>query len=130
MGNRCNFVKKIERFSVNQFIFTNNLNLKRAAQQATIIFMIKSWKHKGIKKFYLSGDKSGVMADHARKLKVILQLLDAADSPEKLNLPGLGFHKLKGALKDFYSLTVSANWRVIFQFEEQDATLVNYIDYH
>jgi proteic killer suppression protein len=92
--------------------------------------MIKSWQHKGLKRFYLTGDKSGVIAEHAKKLKVILQLLDAADAPEKLNLQGLGFHKLQGKLKSFYSVTVRANWRVIFQFHEQDATLVNYIDYH
>lgn len=70
------------------------------------------------------------MAIHSRKLQVILQLLDAADSPEKLNLPGLGFHKLKGNLKNYYSVTVRANWRVIFQFDNQDAILVNYVDYH
>lgn len=51
------------------------------------VIMIKSWKHKGLKQFYLSGDKSGIIADHAKKLKVILQLLDAADAPERLNLP-------------------------------------------
>jgi proteic killer suppression protein len=57
-------------------------------------------------------------------------LLDAADSPEKLNLPGFGFHQLKGGLKKFYSVTVKTNWRVIFQYEEQDAVLVDYLDYH
>lgn len=92
--------------------------------------MIKSWKHKGLRNFYLSGDKSGIIADHTRKLQVILQLLDAANSPDKLNLPGFGFHKLKGNLKNFYSVTVRANWRIIFQFDDQDAVLVDYIDYH
>lgn len=92
--------------------------------------MIKSWKHKGLRNFYLSGDKSGIIADHARKLQVILQLLDAANSPEKLNLPGFGFHKLKGDLKNFYSVTVRTHWRVVFQFDDQDAILVDYIDYH
>lgn len=92
--------------------------------------MIKSWKHKGLNKFYSSGDKSGIIAEHARRLKVILQLLDAATSPEKLNLPGFGFHKLKGNLKDFYAVTVRANWRVIFQFDDEDAVLVDYVDYH
>lgn len=92
--------------------------------------MIKSWNHKGLRKFYLSGDKSGIIAEHSRRLHVILQLLDAADSPEKLNLPGFGFHKLKGNLKNFYSVTVRANWRVIFQYENQDAILVDYVDYH
>ena len=92
--------------------------------------MIKSWRHKGLKKFYLSGDKSGIVADHIRRLQIILQLLDAANCPGKLNLPGLGFHKLKGDLKNFYSVTVRANWRIIFQFDDKDAVLVDYIDYH
>jgi proteic killer suppression protein len=91
--------------------------------------MIISWKHKGLKKFYLSGDKSGIIADHSRKLQIILQLLDAANCPEKLNFPGFGFHKLKGDLKNFYSVTVRANWRVIFQFDDQNAVLIDYIDY-
>ena len=64
--------------------------------------MIKSWKHKGLKRFYLSGNKSGIIAEHARKLQIVLQLLDAANSPENLNLPGLFFHKLTGNLKNFY----------------------------
>jgi proteic killer suppression protein len=92
--------------------------------------MIKSWKHKGIKRFYLSDDKSGIIADHAKRIKVILQLLDAANSPNRLNLPGFDFHKLKGNLKAYYSVAVRANWKIIFQFEGEDAILVDYIDYH
>ncbi len=92
--------------------------------------MIKSWNHKGLKRFYLFGDKSGIIAIHAKRLQVILQLLDAADSPEKLNFPGFGFHKLKGDLKNYYSVTVKTNWRIIFQFDNQDAILVDYVDYH
>lgn len=92
--------------------------------------MIKSWKHKGLRNFYLSGDKSGIIADHSRKIQVILQLLDAANSPNKLNLPGFGFHKLHGNLKDFYSVAVRANWKIIFRFEDQDVVFVDYIDYH
>lgn len=92
--------------------------------------MIKSWKHKGIRRFYLSDDKSGIIADHAKRIKIILQLLDAANSPNRLNLPGFDFHKLKGNLKDYYSVAVRANWKIIFQFEDEDAILVDYIDYH
>jgi proteic killer suppression protein len=92
--------------------------------------MIKSWRHKGLKNFYLSGDKAGIIPDHAKRLQVILQLLDAANAPEKLNLPGLGFHKLKGDLLGFYGVSVRANWRVIFTYDGEDAVLVNYLDYH
>jgi len=99
------------------------------ALQATL-FMIKSWKHKGLKNFYLFGDKSGIIVEHQHRLQVILQLLNAAKKPEQLNLPSLGFHPLKGKLQKFYAVTVRANWRIIFQFENEDAVLVNYIDYH
>lgn len=92
--------------------------------------MIKSWQHKGLKRFYLNGDKSGIIAEHAHRLQIILQLLDAATKPQQLNLPGFRFHKLTGNLKEFYAVTVRANWRIIFQFEGEDAVLVNYLDYH
>jgi len=61
---------------------------------------------------------------------MILQLLNAATRPEQLNLPSLKFHKLQGKLKGFYSLTVRANWRITFQFDGEDAILLDYIDYH
>lgn len=92
--------------------------------------MIKSWQHKGLKKFYLTGDKAGISPEHASRLKIILQLLDAASMPNHLNLPGFGFHKLKGKEKKYYAVTVRANWRVIFQFDGEDAVLVDYLDYH
>lgn len=92
--------------------------------------MIKTWKHKGLRLFFQSGVTSGIQAKHQTKLKIILQLLDAAAQPDDMDLPGFRFHPLKGSLKDHYSVTVNANWRVIFSFEEKDATLVDYIDYH
>lgn len=92
--------------------------------------MIKSWKHKGLKQFYLTGDKSGINPEHSKRLKLILQLLDIVEDPTHMNLPGMNFHSLKGDLAGFFSLKVNGNWRIIFKFEEQDAILVNYIDYH
>jgi len=92
--------------------------------------MIKSWKHKGLKAFYETGKTSGIINAHAKKLKVILQLLNAADKPERLNLPGMRFHSLKGDKKGYFSVTVRANWRVIYKFEAEDAILVDYLDYH
>ena len=92
--------------------------------------MIRSWKHKGLKNFYLSGEKTGIIGEHTERIKMILQLLNAATRPEQLNLPGLKFHRLKGKLKEFYSITVRSNWRIIFQFNDDDAILVDYIDYH
>ena len=92
--------------------------------------MIKTWKHKGLRLFFQSGVTSGIQAKHQTKLKIILQLLDAAVQPEDMDLPGFRFHQLKGGLKDHYSVTVNANWRVIFSFEGKDANLVDYLDYH
>ena len=92
--------------------------------------MIISWKHKGLKTFWDTGSTAGIQAKHAQKLKFILQQLNAAIAAEDLNLPGLGFHKLKGDLLGYYSVTVNGNWRVIYQFEEKNAILVNYLDYH
>lgn len=92
--------------------------------------MIKTWKHKGLRLFFQSGVTSEIQAKHQTKLKIILQLLDAATQPVDMDLPSFRFHPLKGGLRDHYSVTVNANWRVIFSFEGKDATLVDYLDYH
>ncbi len=92
--------------------------------------MIKSFKHKGLLKFFELGSLSGIQANHARKLQLILTRLDASVCIEDMGLPGLHLHKLKGQLKKFHSVTVQANWRVIFQFENFHAFDVDYIDYH
>lgn len=92
--------------------------------------MIKSWKHKGLKDFFTSGDITGVKVDHVKRLKIILQRLNAAVKPEDMDTPGMKFHKLKGNFKNFYSVTVNKNWRIIFKFNDQNAILVNYCDYH
>ena len=92
--------------------------------------MIKSWRHKGLKLFYDTGSTSKIQAKHADKLHDILQALDFATAPQQMNFPGLDFHALKGKLHSFYSVKISANWRVIFTFEDKNAILVDYIDYH
>ena len=92
--------------------------------------MIKSWKHKGLKLFYETGSTKGIQAQHQRRLTMILQRLDAAIVAEDMNLPGMQFHPLKGELKGYCSVSVNGNWRVVFQFENGDAILVNYMDYH
>ncbi|MDO8954838.1 MAG: type II toxin-antitoxin system RelE/ParE family toxin [Gammaproteobacteria bacterium] len=92
--------------------------------------MIKSWKHKGLRQFYETGSKAGINSEHVRRLTVILQLLNAAEEPDALNLPGLSFHKLTGQRKEHYSVRVNGNWRVIYKFDNKDAVLVDYLDYH
>ncbi len=92
--------------------------------------MIKSFRHKGLSAFYSKGSKAGIQAKHADRLRLILARLDASREPQDMNLPGLRLHKLTGGLKDFWSVEVSGNWRVIFRFEGQDAFEVDYLDYH
>ncbi len=76
------------------------------------------------------GEAKGVRADHVDKVENILAVLNRSRKPEDMNLPGFRLHRLKGDLKDFWSVTVRANWRVIFRFEQGDAYDVDYIDYH
>ncbi len=92
--------------------------------------MIKNFKHKGLKKFYESGNKKGIIPEHSNRLRIILARLDAGQTPEDMNLPGLKLHLLKGKLKIFWAVDVSGNWRVIFRFENNNADDVNYKDYH
>ena len=92
--------------------------------------MIKSWQHKGLKLFYETGSRAKIQANHAEKIHDILQVLDFATAPEQMELPGFGFHKLTGDMKGLYAVKVSANWRIVFSFENKDAILVDYLDYH
>lgn len=92
--------------------------------------MIISFRHKGLETFYTTGSVRGIQTAHAAKLGRILQVLDAASTPEGVDLPGYRLHLLKGNLKGFWSVTVNGNWRVIFRFEGADVELVDYLDYH
>ncbi len=92
--------------------------------------MIKSFRHKGLRKFFLDGTKKGVQPKHAEKLADILDLLDAANEVRDMRFPSSDLHPLKGDLRGFWSVRISGNWRVIFRFENGDAFEVDYIDYH
>lgn len=92
--------------------------------------MIKSWRHKGLKRFYETGSVSGIQPHHADTLKLLLFQLSAAIRPEDMNTPGNHFHPLAGNYKNFYSVKVNKNWRIIFKFDDEDATVVDYLDYH
>ncbi|MCP5094376.1 MAG: peptidase [Chloroflexi bacterium] len=92
--------------------------------------MIKSFKHKGLEKFFQNGSKVGIQATHAKKLSLILGRLHASTTPRDMNLPGLHLHELKGKRTGTWSVRISGNWRVTFKFEGPDAIIVNYEDYH
>jgi len=92
--------------------------------------VIRSIRHKGLRRLYQDDDPGGVDPDHANKLRNILARLDGARSVADMDLPGFRLHRLKGELRAFHAVTVRANWRVIFRFEEGSATDVDYVDYH
>lgn len=92
--------------------------------------MIRSFKHRGLKRLYEQGDRSGIRSDLVNPIERILSVLDAASSPQALNLPGYRLHALKGDLKGLWSATVKANWRIIFRFDGGDAFDVELTDYH
>lgn len=92
--------------------------------------MIKSFEHKGLQDFFQIGSKAGIQPHHAPKLARQLARLDAAKVPEDMNLPGWRLHSLQGPLAGHYAVSVNGNWRLTFRFEDNDAVLVDYQDYH
>ncbi|HYW48803.1 MAG TPA: type II toxin-antitoxin system RelE/ParE family toxin [Bryobacteraceae bacterium] len=92
--------------------------------------MIASIRHKGLKRLYEDGDPRGVNAEHVEKLRDILVRLDAAGVVADMDVPGFKLHPLKGDQKGFWAITVRANWRVTFRFDDGDAQDVDYVDYH
>ena len=92
--------------------------------------MIKSFKHKELKRLFESGHTSGVNPEHIERLRKILALLETAESVDDMALPGLNLHNLKGKRKDTLAVKVSVNWRVTFKIQNGDVLEVNYEDYH
>jgi proteic killer suppression protein len=92
--------------------------------------MIKLFRHKGLREYYETGNERGITPDHASKLARILDRLDASIQPSDMDLPGYYLHQLSGREKGIWSVRVSGNWRVTFKFEGEDATDVDYLDYH
>ena len=92
--------------------------------------MIKSFKHKGLEKFFFTGSKKGIKADHSSRLSRLLDRLNAASDIKDMNYPGSNLHELKGNKASQFSVKVSGNWRVFFEFKDGDAYIVDYDDYH
>jgi len=92
--------------------------------------MIKSFRHKGLQRFFETGNKAGIQAAHAPRLQLQLAALDQAVKPEDLCAPAWALHPLKGGLKGHWAITVNGNWRMVFTFKGKDAVLVDYRDYH
>ncbi len=92
--------------------------------------MIQTFKHKGLKRFFESGHFSGIIPDHAKRIRNVLALFETAETMADMNLPGLNLHELKGNRKGTWAVTISGNWRITFQLQNGDAFEVNYEDYH
>lgn len=87
--------------------------------------MIKSIQHKGLKEPWVKGNPRLLPPDQVRKITLILNVLHKAHVVEDMNFPGANLHQLKGELKAFWAVTVKANWRIIFEFKNGDAFLVD-----
>jgi proteic killer suppression protein len=92
--------------------------------------VIRSFDHKGLRKFFETGSKAGIRPEHNKRLRLIFGVLNAAVTIQDASLPGLGLHQLTGRLSGFWSVSVSGNWRVIFRFEDGETLDVDYLDYH
>jgi toxin HigB-1 len=104
--------------------------VQRDVTHYTGLEMIRSFRHKGIEKFFLTGSKAGIQPKHAAKLGSQLALLNAATRPEHMNVTGWKLHALSGDLASHWAVSVNGNWRLTFRFDGEDAILVDYQDYH
>lgn len=92
--------------------------------------MIRTFKHRGLKRLFERDDQSKVSAKHLARIEDVLARLDIADTPNSFDLPGYELHLLKGKLKGVWSVKISGNGRIIFRLTDGDAFDVGLIDYH
>jgi proteic killer suppression protein len=92
--------------------------------------MIRSFRHRGLKRLFDLDDRSGIRPDMLSKVENILAVLNRASNPDQMSLPGFRLHPLKGDLRGFWAVTVRANWRIVWRFDGPDALDVDLIDYH
>ena len=92
--------------------------------------MIKTFRHKGLRKFFETGNAAGIQASHAKRLRLQLIALDTAQTIEDMNIPGFALHPLKGAMRGRWSISVNGNWRLTFEFLDGNVYVLDYEDYH
>ena len=92
--------------------------------------MILRFRHKGLERLFTSGETRGVNAQYAQRVRRMLLVLNNSKTPQGMNMPGFRLHPLKGELQGYWAVSVSGNWRLIFRFEDENATDVDLIDYH
>lgn len=92
--------------------------------------MIKAFKHKGLRIYFETGSTKGIQAAHSKKLRMQLAALDTAHSIDDMDIPGYRLHPLKGERKGLWSISVSGNWRLTFEFADGNVYELDYEDYH
>lgn len=92
--------------------------------------MIQNFRSRALRRFFEWGDESCIHAGHREAVRDVLARLNASFGPQDMDLSGFRLHPLKGKDKGFWAVTVRANWRIIFRFEDGHAVDVDYLDYH
>lgn len=92
--------------------------------------MIKSFRHKGLRKLFETGSTAGVQASHAKRLRMQLAALETAQTVDDVDLPGFALHPLKGEMRGRWAISVNGNWRLTFEFQDGNAYVLDYEDYH
>ncbi|MBV9739910.1 MAG: type II toxin-antitoxin system RelE/ParE family toxin [Hyphomicrobiales bacterium] len=92
--------------------------------------MIDSFSHKGMKRLFEDNDRRLIRPDLVERVSIIFAYLDAAKTIDDLNIPSLRLHSLKGEYRGYWSVTVRANWRIVFQFDDGAVSAIELIDYH
>ena len=92
--------------------------------------MITSFRHKGLQKYFTTSSLAGIQPSHAKRLKMQLASLDTAHTIEDMNIPGFRLHPLKGKQQGRWSIWVNGNWRITFAFQNGNAEILDYEDYH
>jgi proteic killer suppression protein len=95
-----------------------------------IVIMIVSFQHKGLRRFFETGNLAGIQPKHAKRLKILLTALQSSEDVNDMNKPGFYFHRLQGLIPSRWAVTVSGNWRITFEFIHGNAYVVDYEDYH
>lgn len=92
--------------------------------------MIRSFRHKGLARFFETGGLAGIRPHHAARLRMRLAALDTANAVEDMDIPGFRLHPLTGNYKGRWAISVDGNWRLTFEFRDGDAYILDYEDYH
>jgi toxin HigB-1 len=92
--------------------------------------MIRWFRHRGLERFFQSGDTSGINTQHAARLRRLLTSLNSTTGPAGMNLPGYRLHRLRGDREGQWAVSVSGNWRLVFEFDGGEANNVDLVDYH